>query len=381
MKLKLKELRKTLYIFATEKTIGFTLISIFLGLVVGAIFLAAAGFNPFQAYWVMLLGVFSKPSYISYTIIRATPLILTGLSIAFAFKTGLFNIGAEGQFIIGSVAATAAGYFLHLPLLIHIPVVIISAVLAAGIWGGIAGYFKAKFGVHEVISTIMLNWIALYFQNFLIYTKGFQKPGGETSYSIQPTANMMILKTWKQSEAGREWLLQHPFWKDLLRTPMNWGFVIAILMAILVWFILNKTALGYRLRAVGFNKFAAEYGGINVNKNMIISMFIAGALAGLAGALQVVGVSHKVTLIAAMEGYGFDGIAVALIANSNALGCILAGLLFGALKYGGTKIQMFPVKAPSEVINIVIGSIVFFISIPKLIKVILTRKNKKEGTK
>ena len=143
MKLKLKELRKTIYNFATEKTIGFTLISIFLGLVVGALFLAVAGFNPFQAYWVMLRGIFAKPSYMSYTIIRATPLILTGLSIAFAFKTGLFNIGAEGQFIIGSVAATAAGYFLHLPLLIHIPVVIISAVLAAGIWGGIAGYFKA----------------------------------------------------------------------------------------------------------------------------------------------------------------------------------------------------------------------------------------------
>jgi simple sugar transport system permease protein len=348
-------------------TFGYTLISIFLGLSVGAIILALAGFNPFVAYWIILQGIFRRPSYISYTIIKATPLILTGLSVAFAFRTGLFNIGAEGQFIIGATVAALAGYFIHLPTLLHIPVVLLLAVLAAGIWGGLAGYLKAKFGVHEVISTIMMNWIALYFQNFIVLTNGFNKPNSEASYSIQHTASITILGQWKRSETGIEWLANHLFWKDLLRTPVNWGIVFAIVLAVMVWYILNKTSLGYRLRAVGFNKYAAEYGGINVNKNIIISMTIAGVLAGLAGASQVMGVSKNITLLAAMEGYGFDGIAVALIGNNTAIGSVFAGLLFGALKYGGHKIQP-AMEAPSEIINIVIGTIVFFIAMPKLIK-------------
>ncbi len=263
-----------------------------------------------------------------------------------------------------------------LPVLLHIPFVILCAIVASGLWGGIAGYFKARFGVNEVISTIMQNWIALYLQNFLIYTPGFQKPGGETSYSIQPTASIRFLDNWKTSDEGVQWLFQHPFWRDLFKTPMNWGFLIAIAVAVLVWFILKHTTLGYRLRAVGYNFHAAEYGGINVKKNMVISMIIAGSLSGLAGAVQVMGVSHRVSLLAAMEGYGFDGIAVSLIGNSTPVGCVAAGLLFGGLKYGGPKMQP-AMGAPSEIINIVIGVIVFFIAIPQLIRLILHLKSNK----
>ena len=361
----------------TNNVLLYTVISILMGLFIGAIILLAAGFNPLHAYGTIIVGIFGRWKYISYTIIRATPLILTGLSITFAFRTGLFNIGAEGQFIVGSVAAAAAGYFLHLPMVIHIPVIIISALVAAGMWGGIAGFLKAKFGVHEVISTIMLNWVALYLQNMLVYTKGFQKPGGETSYTIQNSGMITLLNDWKISDAGRVWFSNHPILNDLFKTPVNFGFLIALIAAFIVWFILKHTTLGYKLRAVGFNKNAAKYGGIDVKKNMIVAMTISGSLAGLAGAVQVMGVSHNVSLLAAMEGYGFDGIAVSLIGNSTAVGSVFAGLLFGALKYGGQKIQPI-MGAPSEIVNIVIGIIVLFIAMPKLIELFVNLFKKKD---
>jgi len=373
----MKKLWKKFVELFMKNTLLFTLISIFLGLLFGAMILLLAGFNPLLAYGTIIDGIFGRWKYISYTIIRSTPLILTGLSVTFAFRTGLFNIGAEGQFIIGSLVAALTGYFLNLPWFIHIPVVLIFAVMASGIWGGLAGLLKAKFGVNEVISTIMLNWIALYLQNMLVYTQGFQKPGGETSHDIRPSAIITLFNDWKFSAAGRAWLAEHPIMDDVLRTPVNFGFIIALIAAFVVWFILKHTTLGYKLRAVGFNKNAAEYGGINVNKNMVISMTIAGGLAGLAGAVQVMGVSHNVSLLAAMEGYGFDGIAVSLIGSNTALGCVFAGLLFGALKYGGQKIQPI-MGAPSEIVNIVIGVIVFFIAIPKLIALLIRIFNKKD---
>ena len=158
---------------------------------------------------------------------------------------------------------------------------------------------------------------------------------------------------------------------DVLKTPINAGFIFAILLAVLVWYILNKTTLGYELRAVGFNPHAAEAGGINVKKSMVISMLISGGLAGAAGAFQVLGVSHRIAKLAAMEGYGFDGIAVSLIGNNTGAGSVFAGLLFGALKYGGSKIQD-AMQAPTEVINIMIGTIILFVAMPKLIRLILT---------
>lgn len=356
-----------------------TLFSVLMGLIVGAIILLIAGYNPIQAYSVMLTGIFGRPKYISYTIVRATPIILTGLAVTFAFKTGLFNIGAEGQFMVGALFTTMAGYFLHLPPVIHGIVALIVGMIAGALWGGLVGFLKAKSGVNEVISSIMLNWIALYLTNYALTFKALRKPNSDASYSILDSASIRILGKWKDSDAGKTFLSGNSFLKDLLNPPLNYGIFIAILVAIAVWYILKNTTLGYQLKAVGSNKDAAEYGGININKNIIVSMAISGAIAGLAGATQVLGVSHQVGILAASEGYGFDGIAVALIAGNNPLAAVPAGLLFAGLQYGGAKLNQ--IGAPSEIINIVLGVIVFFVAIPKLFemgKTFLSRNKRGE---
>lgn len=355
-------------------------VSILFGLITGAVVLAIAGLNPLQAYKIMIEGIFGSPKYISWTIVRATPLILTGISVAFAFRTGLFNIGAEGQYIVGSLVATVVGYFIKLPPIIHPIVAMLAGCLAGAIWAGIAGFLKAKRGINEVITTIMLNWIAFHFSNAVVFTKALKRPNKEASHRILESAQINILGKWKVSEAGRAFLAKHKFLREFLNPPINYGFLIAILAAILIWYILKHTTLGYQLRAVGFNKDAAEYGGINVEKNIVVSMMIAGGLAGLAGSLQVLGVSRETAILAAMENYGFDGIAVALIAGNNPLQCIPAGLLFSGLKYAGSKLQPL-MGAPFEIINIIIGIIIFFISMPKLVEIIRSFMGGKRGGK
>ena len=342
--------------------IKFSLLSILLGLIVGSIVLVISGNNPITAYGAMIEGIIGKPKYIAWTIIKATPYILTGLSIAFAFKTGLFNIGAEGQFIIGALVATILGYTLKLPAIIHIPLVIIAAAIAGGLWGAIAGFLKSKFGINEVIVTIMLNWIAFYLSNFMVSNSFLSIPNSESSVSINESASISI--TWLKDLVGPA-------------TSVNWGIIISLILVFIIWFILTKTTLGFELRAVGHNKYAAEYAGIDVNKSILKSMAIAGLLAGVAGAIQVMGVTHNITVLAAQEGYGFDGIAVALIANSNPIGVIFSGLLFGAFKYGGIKMQS--VGAPSEVINIVIGSIVYFIALSSALRLIYLKMKEKKA--
>ncbi len=356
--------------------LSITIISILMGFMVGALVLLIAGFNPADAYTAILKGIFSKPKYSSYVIIYSTPLIITGLSVAFALRTGLFNIGAEGQYIVGAMVAAMTGYFFHLPMVLHIIVCISLAAIAAALWGGLAGFIKARFGVHEVISTIMLNWIALYLSNWAVTLNAFGKQGTGKSFIIQETARIDLYGQWKITEAGIEFIRAHKILGDILKTPVNIGFIIAILLAVLMWYTLSKTTLGYELRAVGLNPHAAEYGGINVNKSIVTSMCIAGGLAGTAGALQVLGVSHRIAKLAVMEGYGFDGIAVSLIGNNTGIGSVFAGLLFGALKYGGSKIQN-AVEAPTEVVNIMVGTIILFVAMPALIRLIFgLRKGK-----
>jgi simple sugar transport system permease protein len=356
--------------------VGVTLFSMTIAFIMGGVILFLAGYDPLKVYGVMVEGVFGKPKYMAWSVIKATPLIMTGLSVAFAFRTGLFNIGAEGQFILGSTVTALLGYYLHLPALIHIPLVFFAGVFAGACWGAMAGYLKARFGIHEVISTIMLNWIALYSHNYVVAMPGFARRTN-ISFDIQDSACITLLKHWKLSETGRTWFAAHPVLRDIFKTPVNPGFLMAIFLVILVWYILNRTTLGYRLRAVGFNRDAAEFGGIDVKRSIVLSMFIAGGLAGAAGALQVMGVARNISTLAAMEGYGFDGIAIALIGNNSAFGCLFAGLLFGALKFGGVRIQSPPVRAPMEIINIMIGTIVFFIAMPRLIKMILRWREKR----
>ncbi len=366
-----------------RKPIVGILISIVMGFLVGAVILMVAGYNPATAYGAMLRGIFSKPKYLAQVVIRSTPIILTGLSVAFAFQTGLFNIGAEGQFIMGTIAAVLVGYKVPLPPVIHFIAVVAAAMIAAGLWGAIVGFLKAKFGIHEVITSIMLNWIALYLNNFTVTLPWMKKPGSESTYEVLTSSWIVVLNNWKTSPEGREQLMQHPVLADVfIRTDFNYGILIAIVVVAIVWFILNRTTKGFELRAVGFNKDASQFAGIDVKKNIIISMAIAGAISGIAGALFITGaMPHRISVLSAMQNYGFDGISVALIANSSPFGVILSGLLFGGLKYGGASIQS-EVGAPSEIINIVIGVIVFFVAMSSIFRMIadyLERKGEKKN--
>ena len=358
----------------------YTILAIVLGIIIGSIILLISGTNPVEAYKVIFLGALGKPKYISWTIVKAVPLILTGLSVAFAFNTGLFNIGAEGQYIVGSIGALVVGLLLDLPPIIHGLVALLVGALCGYLWGAIVGILKAKFQVNEVISSIMMNWIAFYLSNYLLSFPILRSIESDNSYPIKQSASIKIAGVWKMSESGRAYLAQHKFLKDILNPPLNFGIIIAIIAAIVVWYILKKTTLGYELRAVGFNEKAAEYGGIDINKSIVKSMGIAGILAGLAGAITVLGVSGDIGIMAAQEGYGFDGMAVALIAGNNPLGTIPAALLYAGLTYGGGKLTT--IGTYSEVVNIIIGIMILFIAMPKLldmIKFFFTKWSKKDG--
>lgn len=367
---------------ALRRPITWILISIVMGFIVGAVVLTIAGYSPLAAYREMILGVFSKPKYMVQVIIRATPLIFTGLSISFAFKTGMFNIGAEGQAIMGMVTAAVVGYCIELPPVIHFIAVALAAIVVAGLWGALVGVLKAKFGIHEVISGIMLNWIALYFNNFMISMPWLKKPEAEASYEVLESSWLVVLNSWKTSDAGREWLLDgtHPVLSDvLIRTDLNYGIFLAIAAAALVWFLLTRTTKGYEMRAVGSGADAARFAGINVNKNLILSLAIAGALAGLAGAVVITGtMPHRISVLTAQPGYGFDGISVALMANTSPFGVIASALLFAGLQYGGSSIQA-ELGAPSEIINIVIGTIIFFIAMSGAFRMLADYLEKRRG--
>lgn len=347
-----------------KRMLYYTVMSVVLGLLVGALILLIVGVNPLEAYKVMILGAFGKPKYLSWTVVEAVPIILTGIAVAFAFQTGIFNIGAEGQFIVGSLGAVIVGVAVDLPPILHAIVALIAGIAMGGFWGALVGFFKAKRGVNEVISSIMLNWIAFYFSNYMLTKAFLRKPDSNYSFNIKPSASIRLLSEWKRSEAGRAVLKESELLRGILNPPVHWGIILAIVVAVIIWFILKKTTLGYELKAVGFNRFAAEYSGINIKKSTIVSMAISGAMAGLAGAVQVLGVSGNIALLAAQQGYGFNGIAVSLIAANHPIACIPSGILFAALSYGGGKLNSV-LNTPSEIINIVIGVIVLFIAMPR----------------
>lgn len=355
-------------------------ISVLAGFLMGALVLAAAGYNPLEAYAVMFGGMFRKPKYVAQIIINAAPIILTGLSVTFAFKTGLFNIGAEGQYVIGTLTAAILGRYILLPRGIHPFVILVAAFVFGGLFGALAGFLKTKFGIHEVISTIMLNWIALYLNNFVLSLPGMKKEGTQASHEVAMSARLSILGEWKKTDAGRAFIKENGFWGDILRTDLHWGILIALVTVVVLWFFLKHTVHGFEMRAVGSNASAAEFAGINVNRSTLTSMFIAGGVAALAGAIQILGTnSFRISVLSMQEGYGWDGISVALIAHNNPLGTLLSGLLFSALKYGSGSIQS-EIGAPSEIINIMIGTIVFCIALVSIFPMIADRLKRKEDT-
>jgi ABC-type uncharacterized transport system permease subunit len=338
-------------------------VAIVFGLLLGALIMLIGGFNPVSAYSSLISKVFGDPYGFGETIREITPLLLTGLSVAFAFRSGLFNIGAEGQFIMGSLGATIVGIKLSLPWFIHAPLAIIAGALLAGLWGGLAGLLKAKWGVNEVISTIMLNWIALFLANYVIM-HFLLEPGQQRSYHIHDTASISF-----------PWL-SHTF----QNARMHWGTLIALLAPLAFYLILWKTKQGFELRAVGLNPQAAEYAGMNVKRNIIKAMFIGGVFAGLAGVFDVLGVFHYQVAASASSGYGFDGIAVSLLGGNHPFGVLLAAILFGTLSYGAAGMS-FGADVPPEIIQIIIGSVIFFVASPGIIRWVLRafKSKRKKG--
>jgi len=334
--------------FISENRFIHILLSILLGFVVGALFLAIMGLSVGEAYGRLITSVTSLKGF-SYVIVYSIPYIVVGLSVAFSFKTGVFNIGAEGQFVVGSMAAAVIGILCgDLPKPLLIPLCFLVAMAAGAIWGIIVGFLKTKWGINEVLSMIMFNWIAFYLSNFIAGIPAIHSDGtAEATKNISENASTLLNK-------------------DLIRSlglapTANWGILVAIAMTILVWLIIEKTTLGYELKAVGSNRFAAEYGGISVNRSILTALAISGALAGLGGALQLMGMGNRISIFSSQEGFGFAGIVVALIGCSNPFGVLIAGIFYGALMYGGSKLNL--VGAPTQLINVIVGTVVFFIAI------------------
>ncbi|MEK5174640.1 ABC transporter permease [Heyndrickxia sp. FSL W8-0496] len=330
------------------------IISVLLGLIAGAIIMLISGYNPISGYLALWNGAFGDSFYIGETFRQVTPYILAGLAVAFAFRTGLFNIGVEGQLLVGWIVSVWVGLTFDLPKIIHLPLAIIAAVIAGAIWGFIPGLLKAKFRVHEVIVTIMMNYIALHVSNYII--RNVLSDESDTTAEVPASAS-----------------LKSDFLQSITDfSSLHNGIYLSIIAAIIMWFLLEKTTKGYELRSVGFNQHASHYAGMNVNRNIIYSMAISGAFAGLAGAMEGLGTFGFAFLQSSFSGVGFDGIAVALLGGNTAFGVVIASILFGGLRVGSLNMPI-DANVPNELVEIVIALIIFFVASSYMIKWLITR--------
>jgi ABC-type uncharacterized transport system permease subunit len=283
---------------------------------------------------------------VAESLATVTPYILAGLAVAVGFKCGLFNIGAEGQFGIGALCSAYVGYAIHAPWYIHLPLALLAGALGGAIWGAIPGFLKGITGAHEVVTTIMMNYVSFRLSDWLL--NGPMKASGYRPLTPVIDNSAMLPQ----------------FFPDPIR--LNWGFIVALAMAILVYWILFKTPLGFEIRAVGANPDGARYAGMNIVKNFVIAMTISGGLAGLAGATQVLGIDHWVGQ-GFSAGYGFDSIAIALLGQSHPVGVVLAALLWGTLRSGATKMQI-AAGVPIEIISIIQGLVIVFVAAPAVVR-------------
>lgn len=347
----------------SQESVWIPIISIIIGIVIGAIVMLAGGYDPILAYTSLVQKIFGSSYDIGETLRSIVPLILAGLAVAIAFRGGMFNIGVEGQIVMGSLGALMVGNMIELPPVIHGIVAILVGALFGGIWGALVAFFKVKRGLNEVISCIMLNWIALYISHIVIKTF-MAEAGTSRSQMIHDSASIQI-----------QWL------SDMLGgARIHWGFFIVIFILIGYYYYMNRTKWGYELRAVGHNKHAAEYAGMNVSSIAIRTFFISGAIGGLIGTFEVLGVFKYMAIAPNTSGIGFDGIAVALLGMNTAVGVTLSGTLFGALYYGAQGMS-FGADVPPEVIKMVISIIIFFAAAPGAIRMFLKlfkRKPKRE---
>lgn len=317
-------------------------------LIIGAIVVWRSGENPLVAYSSLLTGAFGSRAGVGESIVYTTPLVLTGLSVAVAFRCGLFNIGAEGQYIVGMIAAAWAGYaFTGLPAFLHVPITLLTGAAAGAAWAAIPGVLKARLGVHEVINTIMMNHIAIYFTHYLVVGPLLAPPG--YSPMTRPIADTAKLQ--RMFGMGR----------------LHAGIVVAILAAVVVYYLLWKTTTGYKIRAVGLNQDAARYGGIDPTKSTVIAMSLSGALAGMAGAVQIQGLQYRFLDLFGFPGHGLDGIAVALLGQNHPVGIVLSALLFGSLASGSMQMQSVA-GIPKDLVGIIQAIIIFFVAADQILK-------------
>lgn len=345
-----------------EKNRGLkSILAIVLGLLAGALLMLAMGFEPIKGYQFLFKGGLMNIERIGNTIATATPLILTGLSVAFAFRTGLFNIGTPGQMLFGGFCTIAVGLSFDLPTVVIVPLMVLAGILGGALWAIVPGLLKALFNVHEVVSSIMMNWIA-YWTIYYTVPKYFKGEYLETESRMLPETATLRVK-WLSDLFGGSYI--------------NLGIILALVAVFVVWFILNKTVLGYELKAVGFNRFGAEYAGMPVNRNIVISMMIAGALSGLAGVIQYMG-NATVMQIGVMPSQGFDGIAVSLLGANTPIGVLFSALFFGIL-YVGKGFMNAAVKIPPELADTIIATIIYFAATSVVMdKVIKKFKNVKK---
>ncbi|HBS93775.1 MAG TPA: ABC transporter permease [Firmicutes bacterium] len=339
-----------------------SVIAIVIGLLFGLVILLIS--NPAQAmggFSTILTGAFRDMRSIGRVMYFATPIILTGLSVGFAFKTGLFNIGASGQFILGAFGAVIVG--IKLPQLgsVHWVVALLAAAILGGLWALLPGILKAYANVHEVISSIMMNYIGMYLVNYLVLN---------TVYDRLRNQSMGVAKSAVIPKMGLD--------KIFPRSNVNAGFFIAILAVIVIYIILNRTSFGFELKAVGYNRDASKYAGINEKRSIILSMVIAGALAGLGGGLlYLAGTGKYIEVVDILAAEGFTGISVALLGLSNPIGILFAGLFIGYITVGGDYLQLYDF-AP-EIIDIIVASIIYFSAFSLIVKNVIDRRRMKLG--
>jgi simple sugar transport system permease protein len=332
------------------------LLAVLTAIIIGGIVIAAVGGNPFAAYAGLFEGSFGSVKALSETAVWASPYIFAGLAVALAFKGGLFNIGAEGQLALGAVASAWVGYALpemlgyDLPMIIHLPLAVGAGMLFGLIWGAIPGALKAYTGAHEVINTIMMNYIALNLVSFLL--NGPMKDKNPLNViartpEIAPSARIPVIFTGLR---------------------IHWGFILALVVAFLIWWLLWKTTLGFEIRTVGSNPDAAKYAGINVKRIMTLTMALSGMLAGLAGTIEVTALNYRHEL-GFSTGYGFDAIAIALLGKTHPLGVVLAAILFAAMRNGATRMQ-FLTQIPVDIISVIQALILLFVAADAIVRYI-----------
>lgn len=321
-----------------------------LALIIGIFMLKSLGKNPLDAYQALFEGAFGSQRAMIQTVIKATPLLLVGIGVCIAFRGGVVNIGGEGQIIMGALASAAVALYLPIPSrLIMIPLCLLTAMAAGAVWGGIPGFLKARMGVNEILTTVMMNSIAVYFSNFLLRGPMIDPHEIEMGTRAAQTAQMPEY-TWLTRLAPP--------------TQLNTGTILAVILAFFAFVLLWRTTIGYRIRAVGFNSAASKYAGIKVPIYQAMAMILSGAFSGLAGGIELFGVQHRV-LENISANYGFNGIVTALFGNLHPIGTIPAAVLFGGLMVGGNKMQR-SVQVHSAFIDTLLGLVVLFVVAAKI---------------